>query len=120
MCTRGDCVRYMGRWVQFQTPWGSHRGIVSDMTNRAVLMRVPRGFAPAGLATAEKVLTDDDEKRLDLALTQWGYGGGYGGYGYGRRGYGAGWGYPGYGGWYGGWWWWWLAFASIFWLAFLW
>ena len=121
--SRGDCIRYMGQWVRFQTPWGMHQGIVTDINNRGVLMRVPRRYAPTGLASADKVIGVDDEQKLDLALAQWGYRGyGYGPYGGGygaRAGYG-GWGYPGYGGWYGGWWWWWLAFAWIFALAFLW
>ncbi|QQE78245.1 hypothetical protein [Alicyclobacillus sp. SO9] len=108
----------MGQWVQFRTQWGLHRGIVTDVNNRGVLMRVPRGYAPAGLATHQQSNGSDEEK-LDLALTYGGYGrGGYGYPGY-RAGYGR-WGYPGYGGWYGGWWWWWLAFAWIFALAFLW
>jgi len=116
MCTRGQCVSSLGQWVRFQTPWGMHRGIVADVNNRAVLMRVPRRYAPVGWASHTPSGTSDEEK-LDLALAQYGYGG-YGGYpGYGR--YGR-WGYPGYGGWYGGWWWWWLAFAWIFALAFLW
>lgn len=97
----------LGQWATFQTPWGSHRGIVTDVNNRAVLMRVPRRYAPGGLATHQDKGKSDEEK-LDLALT-WGYAGGYGrGYGYG---YGGRWGYPGYGAWGGGWWWWWLAFA---------
>lgn len=117
MCARTDCARYMGQWVRFQTPWGMHRGVISAMNNRAVLIRVPRSYAPIQLAASTKVLDVDDEKRLDLALA-WGRYGGYGGgYGYGAR---RGWGAPGYGGWYGGWWWWWLAFAWIFALAFLW
>ena len=104
----------MGKWVRFQTPWGMHRGVIADINNRAVLIRVPRTYAPIQLAASTKVLDADDEKRLDLALAWGGYGGGYG---YGAR---RGWGAPGYGGWYGGWWWWWLAFAWIFALAFLW
>lgn len=127
MCTRGDCVKNMGKWVHFQTPWGTHRGIVSGINHQAVLVRVPRQYAPVGLASESKTLDEADEKKLDLVLTQWG-GYGYGGYGV-NGGYGGayngayagrGWGRPGYGGWYGGWWWWWLAFAWIFWLAFLW
>lgn len=107
-------MRYMGQWVRFQTPWGSHRGIIADVNQRAVLVRVPRGYVPAGLVSDTKA--GDDEKNLDVALAQYGYYGGYRGYGAAR----GGWGYPGYGGWYGGWWWWWLAFAWIFALAFLW
>ncbi len=111
MCTRADCMRSMGQWVRFQTPWGIHRGIVMDVNQRAVLMRVPRQYAPVGLVKSAQSEGQSDEQRLDLALAQ---------YGYGRHGYGRGWGYPGYYGWWGGWWWWWLAFAWIFALAFLW
>lgn len=119
MCNRLDCVNNMGKWVQFRTPWGSHRGIVTDVNNRAVLIRVPRQYVPASLVSDSQSVEKDDEKKLDLALAQWG--GGWGGYGPGYGPYGGrGWGYPGYGAWYGGWWWWWLAFASIFALAFLW
>ncbi len=106
----------MGKWVNFQTQWGTHRGIVSGVNDRAVLIRVPRTYAPVGLASHSPTFVNDDETKLDLALAQWG--------GYGQPGNGAvagrRWGYPGYGGWYGGWWLWWLAFAWIFWLAFLW
>lgn len=110
----------MGQWVQFRTQWGTHRGIISDVNQNAVLIRVPRGYAPMALAGHHQGDNAPDEEKLDLTLAQWGYGGygrGYAPYGaYGRRG----WGSAGYGGWYGGWWWWWLAFAWIFWLAFLW
>ena len=41
MCNRLDCVNNMGKWVQLTTPWGSHRGIVSDVNNRTVLIRFP-------------------------------------------------------------------------------
>ncbi len=124
MCTRSECVTNVGNWVSFQTPWGRHRGVITEVNGRGVLMRVPRQYAPMGLASHEQT-EGDDEKKLDATLAAYGYGyrgpyGGYGGYG---PGYGAGygrWGYPGYGAWYGGWWWWWLAFAWIFWLAFLW
>ncbi|MCL6452127.1 MAG: hypothetical protein K6T78_00695 [Alicyclobacillus sp.] len=112
MCRRCDAEKALGQWVQFGTPWGTHRGIVEQVTPRAVLVRVPRRYAPAGLVSSERQGTTDEEK-LDLALAY----GGYPGYGYG---YGGRWGYPGYGAWWGGWWWWWLAFAWIFWLAFLW
>lgn len=113
MCTRGDCSRMMGQWVRFQTPWGMHRGIVTDVNQQAVLVRVPRQYAPSGLVSNNVNTLQSEEQRLDLALTSYGY---YGGYGRGR----GRWGYPGYGGWYGGWWWWWLAFAWIFALGFLW
>lgn len=118
MCSRIDCANNLGKWVQFQTQWGSHRGIVAEVNNHAVLIRVPRRYAPMGLVNNSEVRYKSDEERLDLALAQWGGWRGYGGPGY--RPYGARWGYPGYGAWWGGWWWWWLAFAWIFWLAFLW
>ncbi|WAH38570.1 hypothetical protein [Alicyclobacillus dauci] len=109
MCTRTECVNKMGQWVQFRTKWGTHRGIVSGVNDRAVLVRVPRRYAPVGLAGACQSVDQSDEEKLDISLARWGYGG------YGPRYYGAyggrGRGYPGYGGWYGGWWWWWLAFA---------
>jgi hypothetical protein len=116
MCTQGQCMNYMGNWVQFRTPWGSHRGIISEVNNRGVLVRVPRRYAPVSLAY-HALENESDEKKLDVALAGIGYGGYPGAYG-GR--YGGRWGYPGAGAWYGGWWWWWLAFAWIFWLAFLW
>ncbi|MFX4301006.1 hypothetical protein ACOJUR_01805 [Alicyclobacillus tolerans] len=116
MCNRSDCANNIGKWVRFQTPWGSHRGIITAVNQNAVLVRVPRQYAPIGLANCTQPTEGDDAKKLDIALAQWGYGAGYGpGYGY-----GPGWGRPGYGVWYGGWWWWWLAFAWIFLLAFLW
>lgn len=113
MCTQGECNRAMGQWVRFQTPWGVHRGVVESVNQQAVLVRVPRTYAPTSLTSHKATGESDDARKLDIALAVWG--GGYAA-GYGRRG----WGYPGYGGWYGGWWWWWLAFAWIFWLAFLW
>lgn len=121
MCNRLDCINNLGKWVQFRTQWGMHRGIVTDVNNRAVLIRVPRQYAPVGLVGHFQEAYKDDEKKLDLALAQWGGYAGWGSYGQPSYGaYGGGWGYPGYGGWYGGWWWWWLAFAAIFALAFLW
>jgi hypothetical protein len=115
MCTQGQCMRHMGQWVQFRTPWGMHRGIISEVNNRGVLVRVPRQYAPVSLAYHTHENKSDEEK-LDVALAGVGYGGYPGAYG----GYGGRWGYPGAGRWYGGWWLWWLAFAWIFWLAFLW
>lgn len=109
MCTKGDCIKLMGQWVQFHTPWGYHRGVIMDVNDRAVLMRVPRRYAPVGLARDVQVPGDDDARRLDVVLAQW-----YPGWGYGR------WGWPGWGGWWAGWWWWWLAFAWIWALAALW
>ncbi|MCF8563379.1 hypothetical protein LLE49_01295 [Alicyclobacillus tolerans] len=95
--TRGQCMGMVGQWVRFTTPWGVHQGVIAGVNNRAVLVRVPRRYAPALMSHTQPTNQSDSDK-LDLALTQYGYG------------YGGGWGYPGYGGWYGGWWWWWLAF----------
>ena len=112
MCTMGQCQKHLGGWVQFQTPWGMHRGVVERVTHQGVLMRVPRQYAPVSLASAPQ----SDEDKLGAALAQWGYGRGAPGYGA----YGGGWGRPGYGWWGGGWLWWWLAFSWLFLLAFLW
>jgi hypothetical protein len=109
MCTRGECVRYMGQWVHFSTPWGYHRGIVMDVNDRAVLVRTPRRYAPVGLVSDVQSVDANHAERLDVTLSQW-----YPGWGYAR------WGYPGWGGWRAGWYWWWLAFAWIFALAALW
>ncbi|MCL6444426.1 MAG: hypothetical protein K6T83_13405, partial [Alicyclobacillus sp.] len=95
MCTKGTCMKYLGGWVQFRTPWGYHRGVIESVNDRAVLMRVPRQYAPVGLvsrsAGSEQL---SDQERLDLTLAQWGYPG-YAGWGY--PGWGARWGYPGWG-----------------------
>lgn len=112
MCTMGQCQQSIGNWVQFRTPWGNHQGIVESVNARAVLVRMPRQFAPSRLASGH-LSGNSDEERLDVALAAYGY------HGVGYPGYRA-WGYPGYGIWRGGWWWWWLAFAWVFALAFLW
>ena len=118
MATYAECQHHIGNWVQFRTPWGMHQGIISAVNPRAVLVRVPRQYAPALASHQGAEPSLSDEQRLDLALT----GGGFPGY---RRGFagpgyaGRGWGYPGWGAWAGGWWLWWLAFATFFLLAFL-
>ncbi|MCL6516647.1 hypothetical protein [Alicyclobacillus sp.] len=112
MCTMGQCMKLRGQWVHFYTQWGYHRGIIEDVNNRAVLVRMPRRYAPLGLASHAPQLDTGatDEQRLDLVLAAvYGPGWGY-----------RGWGYPGWGAWWGGWWWWWLAFWWIFALAALW
>ncbi|WP_258109613.1 hypothetical protein [Alicyclobacillus sp. SP_1] len=114
MCTYGQCYQSLGKWVQFQTKWGVHRGIVQQVTPQGVLMRVPRQYAPSGLASYAADATDAESERLDAALVAYGYGPGpvYAGNGaYRPYGNGRAWGYPGYGAYYAGWWWWWLAFA---------
>ncbi len=106
--TRLQCERCIGHWVQFRTPWGVHRGIVEAVTPQAVLVRMPRQYAPVGLAN----FTGNEGQRAegDLVLAQyWGYPG---------RGYPYA--YPGAWWWWAGWFWWWLAFAWILALAFLW
>jgi len=105
MCTRGECQRSMGKWVEFHTIQGYHRGVVERVTNESALVRVPRRYAPVGLVAFEDNDRQTDAQKLDIALAQYGY------RGYNRYGYGY---------WGGGWWWWWLPFALIFWLAFLW
>ncbi|MCL6631319.1 MAG: hypothetical protein K6T63_01690 [Alicyclobacillus herbarius] len=115
MCTRCQVEKHLGGWVEFRTPWGYHRGIVEQVTPNAVLMRVPRRYAPAGIATVSNLDVShraSPSEKLDIALAQWAYGRPYA--------YGARWGYPGWGAWWAGWWWWWLAFAWIWALAFLW
>ncbi|WP_018130421.1 hypothetical protein [Effusibacillus pohliae] len=103
---RKTCANCVGGWVQFQTPWGTHQGIVQHVSNDGMLVRVPRQYAPALASTTIDPKTDRQQS-LDPALAQWGYP------------YAAG--YPnGYGWWVGRWWWWWVAFAAILALAFLW
>ncbi|MCL6593072.1 MAG: hypothetical protein K6T31_03775 [Alicyclobacillus sp.] len=101
MCTMGQCMKLRGQWVHFYSPWGYHRGIIEDVNSRAVLVRMPRRYAPTGLVSQTQPADSprSDEQKLDVVLAQW-----YGPY-WGR------WGYPGWGAWWGGWWWWWLAFA---------
>ncbi|MCF8563385.1 hypothetical protein LLE49_01325 [Alicyclobacillus tolerans] len=93
MCTRADCERHIGQWVQFHTQWGLHRGIIERVTNRSAILVSPRRYIPAQFASETRDISDEtmsaDMKKLDLALTWYGSGaagGGYGGYG------GIGWG----------------------------
>lgn len=120
------CHSMKGRWARFHTPWGVHEGVVEQVVPGAVLMRVPRHFAPTALASVSGMSAD---QKLDLALAQWigprgpmGWGA-PGPYppGPGVRGPGcAAPGCAGPGWWAAGWWWWWVAFALILGLAFLW
>lgn len=109
---RKTCAGCQGRWVQFETPWGIHRGIVERVEHDRVLIRVPRRYAPT-LASAIINPDLDKDKRLALALAKWGYGYPAGGYRFAKPIYGAGW-------WAAGWLWWWLAFAWILALAAFW
>ena len=109
MCTMGQCQGHLGQWVQFETPWGQHHGVVEQVTAGGVLMRVPRQYAPVGIASLPSFSGQTDEQKLDVVLAQWGYGPGYGAPGYGYRAW-----------WAGAWLFWWLAFALILGLAFLW
>ena len=129
LSTRSNVENAVGQWVQFRTPWGYHRGIVEQVNQRAVLVKVPKEYAPISLAYGSANGAQNDAERLNTALTKHNYRisgdvtpafGGYGpGYGPGAGGAPGGrWGYPGYGDWGGGWWWWWLAFAWIFLFAF--
>ncbi|WP_026960943.1 hypothetical protein [Alicyclobacillus herbarius] len=86
MCTRHDCERYVGQWVQFQTPYGVHRGIVERVTPRHAIVLSPRRYIPAQFAT--ETLPAEDVKRIDAVLAA-----GYGPYGPYAGGYGRG--YPG-------------------------
>ncbi|MCL6443451.1 MAG: hypothetical protein K6T83_08350 [Alicyclobacillus sp.] len=88
MCTKVQCQRYIGQYVQFHTPWGYHQGYLERMSGNTVHVLSPRRYIPTHLASAD--LSDDETKRLDLALAGWGGYGGYGGYGYGGWGYGWG------------------------------
>ena len=116
-CNEMQCRQSLGQWVSFRTQWGMHRGIVQDVNQSAVLVRLPRQYAPGVLLSHDQA---SENHQLDVALAAYGYPGfnGYYGGGYGR--YGNRWGAPGYGIWRGGWWFWWLAFAWILALAFLW
>ncbi len=88
MCTRAQCERHIGQWVQFRTSYGMHRGIIERVTSHSAIVVSPRQFVPAQLVSHE--IGESDERKLDLALAQWGgYGGypagGYGGFGFGWR-----------------------------------
>ncbi|QQE81016.1 hypothetical protein [Alicyclobacillus sp. SO9] len=87
MCSRTQCLHYVGQYVSFRSPHGYHEGVIERISgNRAVVLS-PQRYIPMGLAT-DVSLDDGEERRLDAVLT-WG---GYGGYG-GRGGaYGYGWG----------------------------
>lgn len=101
MVSKQQCERLVGKWVQFRTPHGVHRGIVERVTHGEVVVIAPKAYLPADLAID---LRPDERERLDIALAWGGYGGGGaggypgGGYGYGARGYGGGYGW-GWGRW---------------------
>lgn len=90
MRSRTECLRFVGQYVRFRTPYGYHEGVIERVTQQNAIVLSPQRFIPTQLASES--LTSDEETRLDLALAY----GGYGGYG-GRGGYG-GWGY-GWGRW---------------------
>ncbi len=111
MCSMQHCEQYIGQWVRFHTPLGSHRGVVEQVANNAALIRVPRQYAPVGYASDRSLPTQSLEQKIDAVLA--------GGYGYAAPGPG----YPpayGNGWWAGGWWYWWIPFLAILALAFLW
>ncbi len=93
MCSKAECLRNVGRYVRFQTPYGYHEGVLERISGHNAVVLSPKRYIPAHLAT--DFLDQDETKRLDLALAYGGYGGGYGvgrgGYG-GYGGYGYGWG----------------------------
>ncbi|WP_407655188.1 hypothetical protein [Alicyclobacillus dauci] len=117
MCTRQDCERHIGKWVQFRTPYGYHQGMIERITkDDKVIILSPRRYAPASLITAE--VEGDEMQRLDLALAWYGRRPGYPAVGYpggAVGGYG-----PGYG--YGAWGWsrWAVSFLVIYALLGLW
>ncbi|QQE77180.1 hypothetical protein [Alicyclobacillus sp. SO9] len=86
MCTRAECERHIGKWVQLRTPYGVHRGVIERVTATKAIIKSPKQYIPVDLA-----LDDADERKLDVALAWGGYGrGGYPGGGYGGAyGYGA-------------------------------
>lgn len=102
-----------GRWIEFQTPLGWHRGVVEQVGSDAALVRVPRQYAPVRMVSGTideldvQLLSDGENRSFVHAY----YGNGYGNrYGYG---YGNGW-------WGNGWWWWWIPFWALLSLAFWW
>src|SRR5579875_103467 len=95
MCSRAECLRHVGQYVRFMTPYGYHEGIIERVTGEQAIILSPRRYIPPQLAS--ETLDPDEVKRLDIALAWGGYGaGGYPGYG--RGGYGAGYGW-GWGRW---------------------
>jgi hypothetical protein len=111
MCTRSECELHAGRWVQLRTPWGQHRGIIERVTENSAIILSPRQFAPVHLATD---VTQEEMQRLDVVHAWGGFGGGYPGGGYPRRGYGGGYPARGYGAPGFGWTRWAVAFLSIY------
>lgn len=111
MCTKAQCEPYIGKWIEFRTPWGWHRGVIERVTNNTAVIVSPSRYVPAQFAIADAALTP----QRDVALA-WGMGGAPGTPGAGYGGYpgGVG-GYPGGGfGWYGGWTRWAVSFLIIY------
>lgn len=82
MCSRTQCLRYVGQYVGFRSPHGYHQGVIERVSGNNAVVLSPRRYIPMGLAT-DTALDDDAERRLDLALAWGRYGRGYGAYGYG-------------------------------------
>ncbi|ATY84925.1 hypothetical protein CVV65_08315 [Kyrpidia spormannii] len=105
------CSRHVGRWMDFRTPWGRHRGIIRRVSPHGVLVSVPRHYAPRfafAQAWASAPVSGGDVKQLHqirhaLARPVDTY----------LNAEPVGWVAPGYGWWYGGWWWWWIAWAWL-------
>jgi hypothetical protein len=95
MCSRAQCLKHVGQYVQFRTRYGYHQGVLESVSGNQAVILSPRKYIPVQLIA--EPLNEDAEKRLDVALAWGGYGGGYGP--------GPGPGYGGYGGyaWGGGW-----------------
>lgn len=103
MCvTKAECLRYVGQWVRFRTPYGWHRGVIERVTDSHLIVLSPRREVPLQFASAATPVTAAEQRRLDVALAQW----------YGPP--GLGWGMPGVGGW--GWAWsrWAVSFLIIY------
>lgn len=42
--------QYLGKWTNFKTRWGSYRGIIEDIQNDAVLIKMPKELFQKNLA----------------------------------------------------------------------
>ena len=50
--TASDFQNYLGKTVEFRTPWGLHRGTVKDVNGHAVLMEMPEQYVNASFQRA--------------------------------------------------------------------